>query len=281
MEVSVLGMGRMGRALAGRLMDKGVQVGIWNRSSGTAPELVARGAHEAASIAEAVRKADVVVTSLADDAAVRSVALGDEGIHSAIAPGTVYVDASTVAPALTDELAKVFPLYLAMPVLGAPVAVSGGEAVYLIGGRDEAAARIEAWFPGLSERRFRYEKPASAAAAKLTINTLLLDGLVALAEAVAVGRAGGLTEDQLAQLLDASPMMAPGLKNRLDGVLTGKQEPWWSTVLGAKDARLAIELASTAGIDLPETRAARAQYERLGETDAEADIAGVANFYGR
>ncbi|HET9061526.1 MAG TPA: NAD-binding protein [Acidimicrobiales bacterium] len=127
----------------------------------------------------------------------------------------------------------------------------------------------------------RYSEPAGAAAAKLAVNTLLLDGMVALCEAVAVGRAGRLTDGQLRELLGSSPMVAPGWKNRLEGVLSGDQEPWWSAVLGAKDARLAMELAAVAGVELPETGAARRQYERLGERDEGADIAAVTNLYRR
>jgi 3-hydroxyisobutyrate dehydrogenase-like beta-hydroxyacid dehydrogenase len=281
MNISVLGMGKMGRALAGRLAGEGHDITIWNRSAGRGPELVAQGAREAGDIAHAVRGAEVVVTSLSNDDAVRSVALGDGGIRSAIFEDALYVDASTVAPALTEELGKAFQRYLAMPILGAPVAVSSGEAVYLIGGSEEAASVIQGWFPGLSEKHFRYTEPTKAAAAKLAINTLLLDGLVALCEAVAVGRAGGLSDVQLRELLDSSPMVAPGWKNRLEGVLSGHQEPWWSAVLGAKDARLAMDLASAAGIELPETGAALRQYERLGESAEGVDIAGVAHLYQR
>ncbi|MFD0578210.1 NAD(P)-binding domain-containing protein [Dactylosporangium darangshiense] len=92
----MLGVGRMGRAIAGRLLAGGHRVTVWNRSPGKAGEVVADGGREARDIGDAVGGADVAITMLADDAAVRAVALGE--LRSAIGGDTVYVDSSTVSP---------------------------------------------------------------------------------------------------------------------------------------------------------------------------------------
>src|SRR5258705_13738299 len=106
MDVAVLGMGRMGRALAGRLLDGGHRVTVWNRSPGKAGELVSAGAREAHSVADAVDDVEVVITMLANDDAVRAVVLGE--LRSSIDEQTVYVDSSTVSPKLSAELAEAF-----------------------------------------------------------------------------------------------------------------------------------------------------------------------------
>ncbi len=222
MNLAVLGMGRMGQALAARLLDLGNDVTIWNRTAGRAPDLVERGAKEASSVAEAVADVDLAITVLANDDAVKAVALGEGGIRSALAEGAVYVDASTVAPATSEELAKGFERFAAMPVLGPPPQVAAGKAVFLIGASDGAREVVGHLFPGLAEKTIAYDRPSAAAVAKLTVNLLLLDGIAALAEAVAGGRAGGLSDDQLRELLGDSPMVAPGIKDSLRGRPDGR-----------------------------------------------------------
>lgn len=280
MEIAVLGMGRMGRALAQRLLDGGHDVVVWNRTPGSGAEVTERGAGLAPTVADAVSAAEVVITSLANDDAVRHVALGPGGVRSAVGQRTTYVDASTVSPALSAELDGAFELFAAMPILGSPAAVSSGQAVYLLGGSDEAAEAVQEMLPSLSETVRRYGAPALAATAKLAVNLLLLDGVVALAESFAVGRAGGLSEGQLRELLADSPMVAPGLRNRFEGVLNGEQDPWWTTVLGAKDAALAVKVVEEVGGDLAVTRAARDLYDKVASSgSSEDDIAAVGHLY--
>ena len=114
MDIAVLGMGRMGSALASRLLDGGHRVTVWNRTKGKAGQAVSDGAREAHSVARAVQDVDVVVTMLANDDAVRAIAYGDLG--TSIGDQTIYVNCSTVSPALNTELAKAFPArFVAMP----------------------------------------------------------------------------------------------------------------------------------------------------------------------
>jgi 3-hydroxyisobutyrate dehydrogenase-like beta-hydroxyacid dehydrogenase len=169
MKIAMLGMGRMGRAFAGRLLEGGHELIIWNRTKGKAAEVISAGARQADKIAEATAPAEVILTSLANDDAVRAVALGPQGVHPSIGPGAIYV------------------------------------------GR----------FP----RRGVHGRPR-----------------------------GGQTDDQLRELPGDSPMVAPGIKNRFEGVLTGGPQPWWSIQLGAKDARLAVDTAKDVGVNLPLTR---------------------------
>jgi 3-hydroxyisobutyrate dehydrogenase-like beta-hydroxyacid dehydrogenase len=279
MDVAVLGMGRMGRALAGRLLDGGHGVVVWNRTRGRADGLVAAGAREVPTVADAAKGADLVLTMLANDAAVRTVALAE--LRPALADDTVYVDSSTVSPGLAGELAQAFAArFVALPVLGSPAAVRAGQAVFLAGGDGELVRRLEPVLSSLSATVRRYATPALALAAKLTSNLLLLSEGVALAESFAVGRAGGLTDDQLRELLGASPMLPPGLRNRFEGILTGEQDPWWTTVLGAKDVGLALGVARTAGVGLPVAEEVERQYEKAAAAGlGDADIATVTRLY--
>src|SRR5437764_83294 len=174
MDIAVLGMGRMGQAVAQRLLGGGHPVVVWNRSKGKADDVLAAGAEEAGSVAEAVEGAEVVITSLSDDDAVRQVALGEGGIRSAIGPEAVYADASTVSPFLAEALAAEFDRFVAMPILGAPAAVEAGEATYLIGGDPAMANRLKPVMDALSQRVQRYDTPRKAVGGKLANNLMLL-----------------------------------------------------------------------------------------------------------
>jgi 3-hydroxyisobutyrate dehydrogenase-like beta-hydroxyacid dehydrogenase len=103
--------------------------------------------------------------------------------------------------------------------------------------------------------------------------------VVALAESFAVGRSGGLSDDQLRELLCNSPLVAPGLNNRFEGVLTGTQEGWWTAALGAKDAGLAIEIVRRAGVDLPAAQVVQRLYQKAAEAGNGDDIADVNELY--
>src|SRR4051794_16444851 len=111
MNVAVLGMGRMGRALTARLLEGGHRVTVWNRSKGKAGEVVSAGAREAGSVADSVNGVDVALTMLADDDAVAALAFG--ALRSSIGNATIYVDCSTVSPKLSGEIAEAFPRFLA------------------------------------------------------------------------------------------------------------------------------------------------------------------------
>lgn len=281
MRVAVLGLGRMGHALSRRLLDGCHDVVVWNRSEGRAAELVDAGASEAGSVAEAATGAEVVISVVSDDKAVRELALGEHGVRSAIGTG-VYADSSTVSPRLSAELAERFEHFVAMPIVGAPEMVAAGRATYLIGGDAGTQARLGPVLDSLSDRRRHYSGAPMAAHAKLATNLVLLSGIAALAEAFALGRAGGLSDDALRELLEESPVVSPAARIRFEGVLTGSGEPWWTTTLGAKDAGLAVDAAGDAGYGLRVAPAVRDSYlEAAASGHAEEDITAVGRLYGR
>src|SRR5579875_3448990 len=128
MRVAVLGLGNMGAAMAGRLLDRGHEVTVWNRSAGKAEPFAGRGARVADDPAGAVEGVDVALVVLTDDDAVASVVLGDGGAAAALPSGAVLADVSTVSPQLARRLADEGPVdrVLDTPVLGAPKLVADG-----------------------------------------------------------------------------------------------------------------------------------------------------------
>lgn len=257
MQVAVIGMGRMGRALGERLLASGHGVRVWNRTAGRADDLVAAGASEARSPADAAGSAQVAITALTDDAAVSEVCAGSEGVWSALTQGQVLIDATTVAADTSRRLASGTPggRFLAAPILGSPQATAAGQAVLLVGGPRAIAESLEPLFDDLaSQHRFCGEDPGLASAMKLLSNYLLMAGIGVLAEVVATAERLDLGADWLREFLGQSPLVAPGLHNRLDDVLCGQHEGWFTTELAAKDVRLAGDLARSVGIELPLAR---------------------------
>lgn len=283
MRVSVLGMGSMGHAVAERLLGGGHQVTVWNRSPGKAGDLVANGATEARTPDEAVAAGDAVLTSLSDDDAVRAILLPDGAARPAVGSRLV-IDCTTVSPDTTRALASAYPdHFVAAPILGAPAAVASGQAVYALGGPAELIARLDPVLSTLSSMLVVCgEDPAAATTVKVINNSLLLSGLVALAEAVATAQAAGLDDAFLLDLLPVSPLVAPALRNRLEDIVHGDHDGWFAMPLGAKDLDLFVSLASAAGLDVAVARTARAQYRRAADTGlADADVAGVVELVRR
>jgi 3-hydroxyisobutyrate dehydrogenase-like beta-hydroxyacid dehydrogenase len=265
MNIAVLGLGRMGQALAARLLDAGHRVTVWNRTAGRADRLVAGGAIEANSVSGAVAGADAVLVSLSGDDAVLQVLLPDGEPVTRLAG--VVIDCSTVAPA-TSRLAadRYRDRFVACPIAGAPQAVQSGTARLIVAGAAPAIQRANPVLESLSDsRQDAGDDAGTAATIKLLNNYLLLSGLVVLADAVAVGQASGFSDSDLAGLLNELPVIAPGLKNRIDGLLSDHHDPWFSVDLASKDLRLFAELADQAGLRLGVLEAAQASYRAAGE----------------
>lgn len=280
MRVAVLGLGAMGAAIAGRLLDAGHEVHVWNRTASRAEPLVRRGAVLAPSPAEAARDVDVAITSLSDDDAVRGVVLADGGVAASLSPTAVLVDASTVSPDTSRALARaVGGRFVDAPILGAPQAVASGEATILAGGDGDVVEPLLPLLAQLSARVLRCGPAGSATTVKLVANHLLLGQLSVLAEAVATAQLLGVPDDLLG-VLGRTPLVAPALQNRLDDVIHGDHEGWFSARLGRKDVHLVRELAARGGLDLAVAATVEELLEQaiaagLGDRDITAVVEAV------
>jgi 3-hydroxyisobutyrate dehydrogenase len=269
----------MGQAVAQRLVDDGCTVTVWNRTRAKADEIAKLGARLAESIADAVQRSDIVVTTLSNDEAVRDVAQGPDGIAAAIG-SRLYVDCTTSSPGLSAELAEQFDRFVAMPLLGSPDAVRAGAAICLIGGDEASVTRAEELAEALGGNQLTYRSAALASTAKLASNLLLLNSLVGLAESVALGRTGGLSDAELRALFGGSPLLGPGMKNRVDAVVDAQGPTWWTVALGVKDAAAALAIAKDGGLHVPASSEAAARYELAASRGlGDRDIAAIATLY--
>lgn len=250
MRVAVIGMGSMGRAFAARALEMGHRVAVWNRTANRAADLISGGAVETHSPKEAVADSDVVLIVLADDEAVLSVCLGEQGVLNSLPTGSTLAIVSTVAPDTVRRLAEVAPdgAVLDAPVMGSPSAVAAGMGNFLIGGPSPIVTGLDALWSDLGAG-YRYCGPVgSAATMKVVSNLLLITGVAALAEAIATARHHGIPDDLLRSLFAESFVVSPASKVRLESLFDEAHPGWFAPVLARKDVRLAVGLAEQAEI---------------------------------
>lgn len=282
MKIAVLGMGQMGHALASRLLDTGFELNVWNRSPGRAGDLVARGAKEADNVPVAVAGANVVMTSLSDDAAVTDVLLPG-GSPLPLANGAAVVECSTVSPATTRRLAAIYGEHLvAAPVLGGPAALASGEAALVVAGPEDTLDHTRPVLDAVSGNIRRCgAEPGTAITIKLLSNCLLLTGLAAVSEAVAAGQRAGLDDELLVDLFSSSPMVAAGLRNRIEDLVKGDHDGWFTPAQGAKDLGLFLDLAATPDGPLPIAELARDRYRQAATEGDGTDLTAVIELLRR
>lgn len=277
MRITVLGTGRMGTAIVQRLASAGHDLTVWNRTPQRTADAVAAGAIAAASAVEAVQASTAILVSMADDSAVRS--LVDDEVAAALEETRILVDCSTVSPATTATIAgKVGPgRFVAAPILGAPQAVASGSASLLLAGPSSAIERLSpVWVDLAASHVVCGEDPGSATSLKLVSNYLLLGGLALLAEAVGTAEAAGIDPEILRRFLRSSPMVPPGLHNRLDIVLDHEHAGWFAPEQGAKDVALAAALAAANGVHLPLAEAIAARFEASARVSGpDNDVAAI------
>lgn len=226
-KIAVLGTGRMGAAIARRLLDTGHQVTVWNRTAGRTAPLVAAGARAAPT--PAVPEAEVVITMLTDAAAVREVV-----VAAALRPGSVLVEMSTIGPAAVRELVVPDGVGLVdAPVLGSVAAAASGRLTMLAGGDVDRALPV---LESLGTVR-RCGALGGGAAMKLVANTALVTGLAALADTVAVARAVGV---------EAGAALSVLANGALGGAVSraGAAGAAFPIALAAKDLGLVLDLTS-------------------------------------
>ena len=271
MRVTVLGLGAMGRAFASRALAGGHEVVVWNRSAGRGGELVATGAREASSVVDAVAGCEVAIVVVSDDAAVRDVvgALG-----SALPAGAVLVNGSTTAPEVAVEVARLVSAerFVEAPVMGSPDAVEGGRGRFLVSGVRATVDRLGPLWSDLGADARWCGPHGNASVMKILSNTLMIVGVAALGEAIAVARGRGIADDLLREVFSDSAVISPAQRLRLESLMSADHPGWFAPALALKDLRLGL------GLGEPESlRVAPAAAESLRQVAGEPwpDVSAV------
>lgn len=275
--VAVLGTGRMGAAIARRLKASGFELTLWNRAKDKAQRLNVGAV--ASTPAEAVHRADIVISSLTGPAAVRGVYWGPNGVFSESA-GKLLIEMSTAGPDVAEQLAREAKVrgsrLLEAPVLGSVPAVESGTLAVLVGGATEDLAMARPVLARLGEVHYVGEL-GSAARLKLVANSMLAITSAAAAELLAAGTAAGLDSDQLFWVL---ARFVPALKMRESGFLRGQFEPTMFAIRDlVKDLDLAQDVYRRDSAEVPLTIETRALFGDITPESENLDISAIVKRY--
>jgi 3-hydroxyisobutyrate dehydrogenase-like beta-hydroxyacid dehydrogenase len=255
-EAALIGLGQMGRGIAKSLMRAGHRLKLYNRTPARAEALVRDGALVASSIAEACRE-NIVMTMLADDAAVEAVTFGPGGIAASLKAGAVHVSLSTISVALSERLAtehaRLDQEYVAAPVFGRPDAAETARLAVVAAGKPEAVGRCKPLLEAMGTKVLVAGEQAKIAnVIKLIGNFLLGSVIESLSEAFALGRKSGVDEELLFEFLTTALFPAPVYKNYGEAILRRRFEPARFTApLGLKDIHLVLAAAEAQSVPMP------------------------------
>jgi len=274
--VAFIGLGRMGHGMAGRYLDAGFKVAVWNRSKPKAEDLIARGARWASSPEDAAIDADAVVTMVADDEASRSVWLGKTGAAAAMKAGTLAIECSTVSHAHVHELSRKLRdrglIYIDCPVTGLPEAAASGKLTLLVGADAADLERARPYLVPLATTIRHFGAVGTGTVFKLINNLLGAVQIASLAEGVAIAEQAGLDMKLVAEALAtgavASPQVIRHSKRMIARDFSGAS---FTAALRRKDAAYAVLLAETLLPGVPVGRAALAAYDKASAVAPDDD----------
>ncbi len=250
--VAVIGLGGMGSGIAGSLLNHGHTVTVYNRTAAAAAPLVARGARPAATPAEAVAPGGIVITMVANDAALEAVAEGAGGFLDRLGADGVHIVMGTHSTALVRRLAGRSQL-VAAPVFGRPSAAATGKLWILQSGAAAAKARVRPLLEAASQGIFDIgEAPEAAAVGKIAGNFMIAAATEAMGEAFALLEKSGadarLWHDMMSKTIFACPIYANYGGFILDRAFS---PPGFRLTLGAKDIGLALAAGQERSVPMP------------------------------
>ena len=275
-KVGFIGLGRMGHGMAGRYLDAGFDVAVWNRSKAKAEDLIARGARWASAPADAAEGADAVVTMVADDEASRTVWLGKDGAASRMKAGSLAIECSTVSHQHALDMARELSgrgfTYIDCPVTGLPQAAAAGKLTLLVGAAPADLERAKPYLAPIGDVIRHFGAVGTGTVFKLINNLMGAVQIASLAEGVAIAEQAGLDMNLVAEALStgavASPQVIRHSKRMVARDFAGAS---FTAALRHKDAVYAVRLAETLLPAVPVSRAAVEAYARAKAEMPEED----------
>jgi 3-hydroxyisobutyrate dehydrogenase len=265
--VAFIGLGRMGHGMAGRYLEAGFKVAVWNRSKAKAEDLIARGATWATSPEDAAIDADAVVTMVADDDASRAVWLTRDGAAANMKAGTLAIECSTVSYRHALDMARELRgrglVYIDCPVTGLPEAAAAGKLTLLVGADAADLDKARPYLAPLSTAIRHFGAVGTGTVYKLINNLMGAVQIASLAEGIAIAEQAGLDMKLVAEAMAtgavASPQVIRHSKRMVERDFSGAS---FTAALRRKDAAYAVTLAETLLPGVPVGRAALAVYDR-------------------
>ncbi len=276
-KIGFLGLGKMGAVMAPRFIDAGFPLTVWNRSPEKAEALGRAGAAVAETPAAVAESADIIISMLRDDAAAEQTFLGQYGLLSVDVDGKQFVEMSTLRPptarTLAQRCAEKGAGFIDAPVSGTVAPAKDGKLMALVGGSEADLERARPALEVLTRRIVHAGPVGQGAMLKLVLNLPLAVYWQSLAEAMALGAAGGL---DLATMLDAmadSGAATRVLPGKIPLILEGSDYVAFDIATMEKDATSIVETGAEFGVPMPTISAALATYTAASAAGMGADDA--------
>ncbi len=284
MKTGFIGLGIMGKPMAGNLLRAGYQLVVCNRSQGAVQELVAAGAEAASSPREVGARCGVIVTMLPNSPHVKEVVLGPNGILEGAKPGTVIVDMSSISPVATREIAAT-AAEKGIEMLDAPV--SGGEPKaidgtlsIMVGGKQEVFDRCFELLSTLGTSVVHCGDIGAGNVTKLANQIIVALNIAAMSEALVLGAKAGVAPETIYQAIRGGLAGSMVLDAKAPMVLNGNFKPGFRIELHLKDLANALETGHEVGVPLPLTSQVMEIMQALKvDGRADHDHGGIIQFY--
>jgi 3-hydroxyisobutyrate dehydrogenase len=281
-KLGLIGLGLMGSRFLRRLNAEGWNVRGWNRSKSATLALRLYGFQIEDSLASLLAESDVLLSSLADDNAVRAVYLGDNGVLANVKPQTIILEMSTISPDLSAllhrEAEKRGANLIDLAVSGSTPAVEAGTVTLFAGGETEIFNSCVPIFESIAKHWYQMGPATAGIRMKLVVNLLLGVGMEAIAEAVSLGEHLKLDRDLLLEVLPKTAVVAPAFTGKFEKIRNEDYSPEFPLHLMSKDMSLAQSAADQSNVDLPAGRAAKRVFEEAIADRGELDISSIASF---
>ena len=253
--IGFIGLGLMGTRLTRRLHSSNWDVQAWNRSPEPANALRQEGIAIAASVAKLITDSEVILSSLANDEAVRSVYFSRDGVFSTARPGTIVLEMSTISPELSRLLhqeasARGINL-LDLAISGSTPAVEAGTITLLAGGDQNTFEQCVPIYESIAKQWFLIGPGSSGIRMKLVVNLLLGVNMQAIAEAISLGEHLQIDRDVLLDVLSNTAVIAPAFKGKFQKIRNNDYRPEFPLRLMSKDMDLVMDAARASRADLP------------------------------
>ncbi len=257
--VGFVGLGAMGGRVTKRLLDAGYQVTGYNRTAAKAQWLVDAGMRLAGSPRAVVEASDITFSMVTNTAALQAVFEGPDGILSALGPGKVYVDMSTVSPAMSrkaaEQVAAQGARMLDAPVSGSVVTLEQGKLSMMVGGEKAVFESVLPVLNAIAPVVNYVGENGQAVLMKVAINLNLPVQMMGFCEGLLLAEKGGIPREVAMRALLDSVIASPSLKYRAPFILEAPDEVWFNVNMMQKDMLLALEMGRQLDVPMPTTSA--------------------------
>lgn len=270
MKAGYIGLGLMGKAMARNILKAGFPLVIHNRSRMAVEELVIEGATAAASPAEVAAQCDVIFTNLPDSETVERVVTGPEGILETARPGLIFVDHSTIHPAMARKIAAILAgrkmFALDAPVSGGQLGAIQGTLTIMVGGERSALEIVRPILNAVAKKITYIGDPGCGQIAKCANQIMVAAQMVAMGELLVFAKKSGADPEKVIDAISAGAAQCWTLDVKPGLIFQGILEPGFKSTMMSKDLNIVVETARQYGIPIPSAALDAQLYESMLQT---------------